>query len=275
LAETNLIQLRPVSSTIGKPPARLGWVLFTLAAVALPLAAQRREPDPHDVEAGSQRYLSICASCHGQDGDQVSGVDLGHNSFRRATTDQELIDIIRNGIPGTGMPANKMSESAAGAVVSYLHAMAADSTRGTSSNGDPNRGKSLFEKDGCAGCHRVGESGSRAGPDLSDIGKFRRSVDIERAILDPNAEIAPQNRSVKVVTRNGTVVTGRLLNQDTFTVLLIDESEKLRTFDRAQLSQVEINDHSSSMPSYRGRLTEQELADLISYLLRQKGPSLK
>jgi len=241
----------------------------------MPLSAQRRDPDPHDVEAGSVRYLSICASCHGQDGDQVSGVDLAHGTFRRATTDQGLIDIIRNGIPGTGMPANKMSESAAGAVVSYLHAMAADNTRNTSSKGDPVHGKALFEMRGCDGCHRIGQKGSRVGPDLTEIGKYRRSVELEREILNPGAQIAPQNRFVKVVTLDGSTVTGRLLNQDTFTVLLMDPTETLRSFDRVDLRQVTIEDTSSSMPSFRGKLNEQELADLVAYLNQQKGIALK
>jgi len=243
--------------------------------LSIPLAAQRRDPDPHDVEAGSIRYLNICASCHGQDGDQVNGVDLGHGTFRRATTDQELIDIIRNGIPGTGMPANRMSESVAGAVVSYLHAMAADNTRNTAAKGDPEHGKALFETNGCNGCHRIGQTGSRVGPDLTDIGRYRRSVELERAILDPAAEIEPQNRFVRIVTSDGSSVSGRLLNQDTFTILLMDASETLRSFDRTQLKKVIIENASSSMPSFRGRLAEQEVLDLIAYLAQQKGSPLR
>ena len=255
-------------------PSGLLFLMLTLS-VSAPLSAQRRDPDPHDVDAGSIRYLSICASCHGQDGDQVDGVDLGHGRFRRATNDQDLIDIIRNGIPGTGMPANRMSESTAGAVVSYLHAMASDNTRNTSGKGDPESGKAHFRAKGCTGCHRIGETGSRVGPDLTDIGRFRRSVELERAILEPAADIAPQNRYVKVMTKDGRTVNGRLLNQDTFTVLLMDPSETLRSFDRSQLQQVMIEDASSTMPSFRGKLAPQELADLIAYLIQQKGISLQ
>ena len=93
-------------------------VAFLLPALFVPvvMAQRNRDVDPHDVEAGSTRYTSICASCHGLDGDQVAGVDLAHDRFRRAFTDQGLVDIIRNGIPGTGMPANRMSENAATAI---------------------------------------------------------------------------------------------------------------------------------------------------------------
>jgi mono/diheme cytochrome c family protein len=158
--------------------------LLFIGLLVGPLSAQRREPDPHDVQAGSTRYNNICASCHGQDGDQVAGVDLGHGVFRRATTDEELVAIIRNGIPGTGMPANRMSESAAGAVVTYLRAMAQDASRNTS-KGDPVRGKEIYARSGCSECHRIGVDGARIGPDLTDIGSLRRSVELERSILDP------------------------------------------------------------------------------------------
>jgi cytochrome c oxidase cbb3-type subunit III len=251
-------------------------LLFWLAlgVTAHPAYGQRRDPDPHDVEAGSARYTSICASCHGIDGDQVRGVAFGHGKFRRATTDEELIGIIQNGIPGTGMPANRMSAAAAGAVVSYLRAIAADNTRNTSKNGEPARGKAAFAKNGCSGCHRIGQEGSRLGPDLSDIATYRRSVEVERSILDPSAEIAPQNRFVTVIAKDGTKVTGRLLNQDAFRVLLMDSSERLRSFDRQTVT-VTIEDKLTTMPSFKGKVGDQELSDLVTYLMQQKGTPLK
>src|SRR5947209_1992338 len=87
--------------------------------------------DPHDVQAGEQRYITICVSCHGADGDQVPGIDLGHGKFVHATTDQQLVDIIIHGIPGTGMPLNAMAESQASAIVTYLHSMAESASRNT------------------------------------------------------------------------------------------------------------------------------------------------
>ncbi len=251
-------------------------VLFVFAIGAdSQLAAQRREPDPHDVAAGSSRYLNICASCHGQDGDQVNGVDLGHDTFRRAKTDQELVDIIRNGVPGTGMPANRMSESAASAIVAYLHAMAKDHSQHSATKGDPGRGADLFLAQKCNGCHRIGTSGGRIGPDLTDIGRYRRTAELERALLDPSAEISPQNRFVTVTTSDGKQIEGRLMNHDTFVVLLMDRDEKLRSFDRTKLTAVTIEDKRSPMPSFRGKLTDREVADLIAYLGEQKGIELK
>jgi putative heme-binding domain-containing protein len=214
--------------------------------------------------------MNVCVSCHGPDGDQVPGIDLGHGKFVYATTDRQLVDIILHGISGSGMPANKMSESQAYTVVAYLHFLAESASKNTSA-GDAERGKAVFEgKGGCGSCHRVMGNGSRLGPDLSEIGRLRRSVDLETSILDPDAQVVPSNRFVRVVTADGTTITGRLLNHDTFSVELIDAQENLRSFDKAGLREFTFLQHSP-MPSFRGKLTSQEVADVVTYLTTLKG----
>ena len=49
------------------------------------------------------------------------------------------------------------------------------------------------------------------GPDLTDVGLRRNAVELERALLDPAADVAPSNRTYRVVMKDGSVVTGRLL----------------------------------------------------------------
>ena len=121
-------------------------------------------------------------------------------------------------------------------------------------------------KGACLTCHRVHTNGSKAGPDLSDIGQFRRAEELERSLLDPGAEIQPQNRSFRVVTRDGAIVTGRLLNHDTYSVQMIDSKEKLRSFSKASLRESGFVEQSP-MPSYRGTLTPDELTDVVKYLV--------
>ncbi len=83
------------------------------------------------------------------------------------------------------------------------------------------------------------------GPDLSDIGARRKRDDIERSIVDPNAEVLAENRYVRVVTRDGATITGRILNEDTFTLQLIDNEEKLVSFQKADLSKFEFLKNSA------------------------------
>lgn len=248
------------------------WLMAVAIAALLPgtSAFAQRFHVPGEVEQGEQLYQANCVTCHGLEGDEVRGVDLARGQFRRASTDAELVRIIREGIPGTAMPANKLSEVQANNIVGYLRSLAATEPL-TSVPGDAARGQALVEgKGACLSCHRIGDKGSRAGPDLTDVGRLRRRVELERSLVDPGAEVRPANRSVRVVTRNGTTVVGRLLNHDTFAVLLIDEKEQLRSFDKANLRNWEFV-LASSMPSYRDRFTAVELADTVRYLASLKG----
>ena len=112
--------------------------------------------------------------------------------------------------------------------------------------------------------------GSRIGPDLSDVGRFRRRIELERALVDPGAVVRPANRRFRVVSRDGTATVGRLLNHDTFAVLLIDEKEQLRSFAKGDLRSHDFV-LESPMPSYRDRFTAEELADVLRYLASLKG----
>lgn len=246
--------------------AVLAALVFAVAAAA-PIA---QHETAGDIEDGGRVYRDTCANCHGPDGDEIAGIDLGRGRFRRASTDEDLVNIIRNGVPGTPMPASNFSPEQAARVVAYLRSVAA-SKRTASTSGDPARGRAVFEgKGACTTCHRVDDNGSRVGPDLTDIGQLRRAIELERSIVDPGAEVLPTNRFYRVVAADGTTVAGRLLNIDTFTIQLIDTNQQLRSFVKAGLREHGFVE-GSPMPSYRDRLTPAELADVVSYLVSLKG----
>ena len=77
------------------------------------------------------------------------------------------------------------------------------------------------------------------------------------------------NRPVHIVTRDGKVIDGRRLNEDTYTVQIADEEGRLLSLAKADLREFKIST-KSPMPSYKGELTPEELADLVSYLLSLK-----
>src|SRR5688572_23331586 len=244
-------------------------LLAVVVALAISASAYAQQHETAaDIEDGGRVFRSSCANCHGQDGDQVPGVDLSRGQFKRAQTDQDLIGIIQKGIPGTGMPATNFNTEQAARVVAYLRSVAA-SKRGGSVAGDAVRGKTLFDgKGGCGSCHRVGLAGSRVGPDLSAIGLQRRAVELEQSLLEPDADVQITNRTYRVVAKDGSVTTGRLLNIDSFTVQLLDSKEQLRSFTKSDL-----RDHgfvASPMPSFKARLSAQEIADVVGYLVTLK-----
>jgi putative heme-binding domain-containing protein len=246
-------------------------VVLVRAAASLALAQAPVTPNvgpPGPPPNGEQLYTENCVECHGPEGDAVPDVDLGHGRFRRATTDPELVGIVLRGIPNTAMPPNNFTEAQASAIVQFLRTKA---QRAAAIAGNGANGQAIFSgKGNCTSCHRINGIGSRVGPDLSEIGRLRHSTEIEQSIVDPNAMIVPSNRFVRLVTRDGAAITGRLLNQDAFTVQLLDSKEQLRSLQRADLKEFTFID-TSPMPSYRGKLSPSEITDLVSYLVSLQG----
>ena len=136
--------------------------------------------------------------------------------------------------------------------------------------GDAARGKVLYDANKCADCHRLGQNGSRVGPDLSAVGDSRTPEQLSRAIVAPDEEVLPENRFVRLVTKEGATITGRLLNQDAISVQLINPKEELKSYLRANLREYAIVD-KGLMPAVQGKLTDQQVSDIVSYLLSLKG----
>lgn len=136
--------------------------------------------------------------------------------------------------------------------------------------GDAARGQTLFAgKGGCASCHRVGDTGSVVGPNLSEIGQQRTADQLRKSLLDPDATVQPKNRLYQVVTRGGKTITGKLLNQDPYSLQMIDSEGRLVAFQRTDLRDAGFA-QTPPMPSYRDKLNPEEQADLLAYLASLK-----
>jgi len=168
------------------------------------------------------------------------------------------------------MPGFKLQPSEIDGLVAFIRA-GFDLSGAAVKVGRAQRGQALFEGKGtCGSCHRVNGKGPRVAPDLSDIGAIRTPAALQRSLLEPTKAMLPINRPVRVVTRDGRTIRGRRLNEDTFTVQLIDEQERLVSLLKADLREYEVAT-SSPMPPMAGKLTDDELADLVAYLLSLRG----
>src|SRR5688572_1182455 len=202
-----------------------------------------------DVEAGQRLYGPQCQVCHGANGDGVPGIDLKLGRFRRSSSDEDLARVITTGIAGTGMPPFVLRPEELTAVIAFLRA-GFDPASAAVRVGDAARGRALFEGPAeCAQCHRVNGRGPRLAPDLSDIGAIRTLAALQRALLTPNESLLPIHRPVTIVTRDGRTLTGRRLNEDTYTVQLIDDGENLHSFAKTELREISVTD-AAAMPSY-------------------------
>ena len=74
------------------------WILWLPVLLVSSMAAAQ------DADPGRQSFVTRCAACHGTDG---NGGELGPDISRRVPfrTDQELADVLRDGLPSAGMPA--------------------------------------------------------------------------------------------------------------------------------------------------------------------------
>jgi putative heme-binding domain-containing protein len=223
-----------------------------------------------DVEAGFNLYNSNCITCHGSNGDAIAGVNLRTNQFRRVSSDSDLNRLIQTGIPGTAMPPGRYSTGELAALVAYVRAMRDFDTR-PAGRGNALRGETIFEEKGnCTTCHRVNGKGSRVAPDLTDIGAIRAPEALQRSLIDPSSSMLPVNRYVRAVLRDGKVITGRRLNEDTYTVQLIDTMERLVSLIKADLREYTVL-KTSAMPSYKDKLNAAELDDVVAYLRTLRG----
>jgi putative heme-binding domain-containing protein len=246
------------------------WAGATLVAAQNPVPAPAAQYTAADIAYGAALYDAQCTTCHGAHGDGVGGVDLRSGRFRNAVTDQDLMRVITTGIPNTGMLGFKFDAAELTGIIAYLRNMTTFD-RAEVKTGDADRGRAVFEgRGGCSRCHRVGAQGPRVAPDLSDIGAVRSAGSLQRSLVDPSSQMMPINRPVRAVTRDGTVINGRRLNEDTYSVQLIDDRERLLSLDKADLREFTIIT-TSPMPSYKDSLSSDELADLVAYLLSLKG----
>jgi putative heme-binding domain-containing protein len=222
-----------------------------------------------DIAYGASIYTARCVTCHGTQGDGIGGVNLRSGTFRNAVIDRDLERFIRTGSPA-GMPPFALDAGDMAGIIAYLRNMNTfDAT--AVRTGDAGRGRALFTgKGACTGCHRVGATGSIIGPNLSDVGAARTAGSIQRSLLEPTSQMMPINRPVRVVRKDGTVVNGRRLNEDTYSLQIVDEGGSLRSFMKADLREYTVST-TSPMPSYKNTLSGDELADVLAYLLSLKG----
>jgi putative heme-binding domain-containing protein len=223
-----------------------------------------------DIAAGYRVYSSQCVQCHGGNGDGISGVDLRRGVFRRATTDEDLGRVITNGVPGAGMPPFTLAPAELTGIVAFIRA-GFDQTASVRV-GDAARGGTVYDgKGGCAACHRVRGRGALTAPDLSGIGLLRTVGALQRSLLEPTTAMVPANRPLRVVTKSAETIDGRRLNEDTYTVQLLDAHGRLRSLSKGDIRTLTYA-AASPMPSYGARLTADEIADLVAFLASLREP---
>lgn len=142
----------------------------------------------------------------------------------------------------------------------------------SSAGGDAAAGRAVFNTNGgCLACHRVGAKGAVTGPNLSNVGARLTQEAIRRQLTAPSTTIDPKNRLIELVLADGKTQQGKLLNQDPFSLQLLNTSGELVAFQRSQVREIRAVD-PPRMPSFKNTLTDQQIDNLVSYLSTLRSP---
>ena len=261
-------------------------IVFCLALT--PLSAQDTNPlasDPKASKLGEFQFRSNCAFCHGlgaRGGGR--GPDLTRAQKRHGNSDADLFRTINEGVPGTAMPPNGATQQGVGMtdteiwqVIAYIRSVQVKVP--AQPLGDAAHGKTLFfSTAACSTCHMIEGKGGRLGPDLTTTGSARATDYLVDSVRNPSRRLAQgiseamkefsqEYETVRVETADGQKFTGVVLNEDHFTLQMLDLREQLHLFEKDKLWSYE-KSRESLMPAYDQKLlSDKDLQDILAFLL--------
>jgi putative heme-binding domain-containing protein len=246
-----------------------------LVALASAAGAQDRNPfvnDPKAAEAGKSHFRINCSMCHGlgaRGGGR--GPDLTLARKKHGNSDAALFRTIHDGVPGTDMPAAmgsigvEMKDQEIWQVISYLRSI---EIKTPPPAGDAAHGKALFcGLAGCSKCHMVQGKGGRLGPDLTAVGSSRSLESIVESVRNPSRQLAAGYQTVTVVTADGQEAKGFIMNEDRFSVQMMDTNERILLLEKDKLHSFRKSSESLMPPYGTTVLGDRDLGDIVAYLL--------
>jgi cytochrome c oxidase cbb3-type subunit III len=235
---------------------------------------------PADPEQGKRLFAQNCSSCHGADAGGGDGPDLHGVSAKLG--DATVQGIVRRGIPGTAMPGSSIvSEKEAANIAAYIRTLDSTMTTSSEATGDPKKGEALYNSSGCSACHMIAGQGGSVGPELTRVGSMRGAANLKERIQNPGANLPQvqvgmfgnswtQYLMFRAVGKDGRVVEGIRVGEDSFTIVLKDAGGKFHALWKPDLRSLAKEPGKSFMPSFKDTLSAAQLDDLVAYLMTLK-----
>jgi putative heme-binding domain-containing protein len=150
--------------------------------------------------------------------------------------------------------------------------------RGLAGPRDLARGRRIYAAVACASCHRFGTEGGGVGPDLTAVAGRFSVRDLLESIVEPNKVISDQYGAVSIATKDGRVITGRVGNLHGETLSVIEDMfDPGHSTDvkRSNIEEIKRSDASPMPAGLLNSLTEEEIQDLVAFLLARGGSQSK
>ena len=240
-------------------------VLLTSAIPTTTVAQQASQPEDavsSDIAEGRLYVRGYCSRCHGLDATGGQAPDLTRRVLRHGNSDEALARNIRDGIPGTGMNGFHWDDTRIRKIIRFLREQQS-ADQPDVIPGDVAQGQRIFDKHKCDSCHWTGKAGGRRGPNLRESrGSLRY---LRQSLVDPAAHVAREYHQVSLLKRDGRVVQGMRLSENSYYIQLIDDQDRLYTIAKVDIDELH-RPSQSLMPSYQKELSSQDLDNLIAFL---------
>lgn len=220
--------------------------------------------------AGAKIFSTNCSGCHGSDGrggERAPNIATARNVS--SLTANDLANIMRNGIAGSGMPSfNFLGDKGIAEVVAYLRILQGK-TSDAKATGDSDAGRALFfGQTGCSNCHMVHGEGGFIASDLTDYASGIAPDVIRRAIVESGKVVPTGSQVVDFVTASGKHINGVLRSEDNFNITVQMRDGRFHHYTKSSLKRLDYTGQSLMPTDYGTRLTATQLDNIISYLVR-------
>ena len=131
-------------------------------------------------------------------------------------------------------------------------------------------GRKVFAASGCFACHRFGNEGGMTGPDLTAAGRRYSPHDLIDQVINPSKVINEQFSAMRVLTVDGQVYSGVLVNLSgdslTLNTDLTNPNQRVN-IDRKEVEEMSVSPVSPMPAELFSRMTKDEILDLLAYVI--------
>jgi len=136
--------------------------------------------------------------------------------------------------------------------------------------GDPLKGRTIFNNQGCVACHSLSRSEKMKGPFMGQIGSIMNREQIAESILKPDASISQGFATVMITAKGDKTYMGFITEETAAKIVMRNiagEVFNIKTSDVLTRKEME----NSMMPQgLANSLSYEELASLVTFLSQQK-----